>query len=39
MEKIGVNVCPSGIANNIEAALIVASEIASYTRIIRPSIK
>ena len=37
MEKIGVNVCPSGIANNIVEALNVGSEIASFPRIIRPA--
>ncbi len=37
MEKIGVKVCPSGIANNLEEALNVGSEIASFPRIIRPA--
>ncbi len=37
MKKIGVKVCPSGIANNLEEALKVGSEIASFPRIIRPA--
>jgi carbamoyl-phosphate synthase large subunit len=37
MEKIGVPVCPSGIANNIEEARSIAVEIGSYPLIIRPA--
>ncbi|WP_413293891.1 carbamoyl-phosphate synthase large subunit [Prochlorococcus sp. MIT 0603] len=37
MEKIGVNVCPSGIANNLEEALQVGANISSFPRIIRPA--
>ncbi|WP_269622991.1 carbamoyl-phosphate synthase large subunit [Prochlorococcus marinus] len=37
MEKIGVNVCPSGIACDIEEAKIVGSNIHSFPRIIRPA--
>ncbi|AAP99941.1 MULTISPECIES: carbamoyl-phosphate synthase large subunit [Prochlorococcus] len=37
MEKIGVNVCPSGIACNIEEAINVGSNIESFPRIIRPA--
>ncbi len=37
MEKIGVKVCPSGIASTIEEAEKVGSEINSFPRIIRPA--
>ena len=37
MEKIGVPVCPSGIANNLEEARAIAVEIGSYPLIIRPA--
>jgi carbamoyl-phosphate synthase large subunit len=37
MEKIGVPVCPSGIANNIEEARSIATEIGLYPLIIRPA--
>ncbi|EDY39425.1 carbamoyl-phosphate synthase, large subunit [Cyanobium sp. PCC 7001] len=37
MEKIGVAVCPSGIANNLEEAEAVGDAIGSYPRIIRPA--
>ncbi len=37
MEKIGVKVCPSGIACSINEALKVGSEISSFPRIIRPA--
>ncbi|MBP0019076.1 MAG: carbamoyl-phosphate synthase large subunit [Cyanobacteria bacterium SBLK] len=37
MEKIGVGVCPSGIANNLEEARTIAKEIGSYPLIIRPA--
>ncbi len=37
MEKIGVNVCPSGIACSIDEAIKVGSQIASFPRIIRPA--
>jgi carbamoyl-phosphate synthase large subunit len=37
MEKIGVPVCPSGIAKNLEEAKAVAEEIGSYPLIIRPA--
>ena len=37
MEKIGVPMCPSGIANNLEEAKEIAKEIGSYPLIIRPA--
>ena len=37
MEKIGVPMCPSGIANNLEEAKLIAIEIGSYPLIIRPA--
>ncbi|MGL6338847.1 MAG: carbamoyl-phosphate synthase large subunit, partial [Waterburya sp.] len=37
MEKIGVPMCPSGIANNLEEARAIALEIGSYPLIIRPA--
>jgi carbamoyl-phosphate synthase large subunit len=37
MARIGVPVCPSGIANNIKEAMEVAHEIGSYPLIIRPA--
>ena len=37
MEKIGVPLCPSGIANNLEEAKAIAIEIGSYPLIIRPA--
>jgi carbamoyl-phosphate synthase large subunit len=37
MAKIGVPVCPSGIANNITEARTIAHEIGSYPLIIRPA--
>ncbi|MDJ0687760.1 MAG: carbamoyl-phosphate synthase large subunit [Xenococcaceae cyanobacterium MO_188.B32] len=37
MAKIGVPVCPSGIANNLEEARQIATEIGSYPLIIRPA--
>ncbi|GAB4243377.1 MAG: carbamoyl-phosphate synthase large subunit [Stanieria sp.] len=37
MAKIGVPVCPSGIANNIDEAKQIAQEIGSYPLIIRPA--
>ncbi len=37
MARIGVPVCPSGIANNWESAKAVAEEIGSYPLIIRPA--
>lgn len=37
MEKIGVPVCPSGIANNLEEAKAIAHQIGSYPLIIRPA--
>ena len=36
MERIGVHVCPSGIASNLEEAESVGTSISSYPRIIRP---
>ena len=36
MERIGVAVCPSGIANSLEEARRVGEAIGSYPRIIRP---
>jgi len=37
MEKINVNVCPSGIASNLTEAKEVSKEINSYPLIIRPA--
>jgi carbamoyl-phosphate synthase large subunit len=37
MEKIGVPVCPSGVASNLEEAKAIAIEIGSYPLIIRPA--
>ena len=37
MNRIGVPVCPSGIANNIDEAKAIAIEIGSYPLIIRPA--
>ena len=37
MERIGVAVCPSGIANTLEEAEAVGEAIGSYPRIIRPA--
>lgn len=37
MEKIGVPMCPSGIANSLEEAKAIAREIDSYPLIIRPA--
>jgi carbamoyl-phosphate synthase large subunit len=37
MERIGVPMCPSGIANNLEEAKAIAKEIGSYPLIIRPA--
>ena len=37
MEKIGVPMCPSGIANNLAEAKKIAIEIGSYPLIIRPA--
>jgi len=37
MEKINVNVCPSGIASNVDEALVVSKKISSYPLIIRPA--
>jgi carbamoyl-phosphate synthase large subunit len=37
MERIGVSVCPSGIANSLEAAEIVGEAIGTYPRVIRPA--
>ncbi len=37
MERIGVAVCPSGIASSLEEAERVGEEIGSYPRIIRPA--
>ncbi|WP_069475206.1 carbamoyl-phosphate synthase large subunit [Microcystis aeruginosa] len=37
MEKIGVPVCPSGIANNLEEAKAIGYQIGSYPLIIRPA--
>jgi carbamoyl-phosphate synthase large subunit len=37
MAKIGVPVCPSGIANNLEEAKAIAHEIGIYPLIIRPA--
>ncbi len=37
MEKINVNVCPSGIASNLDEAMEVLKKISSYPLIIRPA--
>ncbi len=37
MEKINVNVCPSGIASNLDEAINVSKKISSYPLIIRPA--
>ncbi len=37
MNRIGVNVCPSGIASSIEEAIAVGKEIETFPRIIRPA--
>ena len=37
MERIGVHVCPSGIASNLDEAESVGASINSYPRIIRPA--
>lgn len=37
MAKIGVPVCPSGIASNLDEAKAIAAEIGSYPLIIRPA--
>ncbi|ABX08873.1 carbamoyl-phosphate synthase large subunit [Prochlorococcus marinus] len=37
MKNIGVNVCPSGIASNIEESLSVGNTISTFPRIIRPA--
>ncbi|TCD57333.1 carbamoyl-phosphate synthase large subunit [Synechococcus sp. BS55D] len=37
MERIGVKVCPSGIASSLEEADAVGAAIGSYPRIIRPA--
>jgi len=37
MEKINVNVCPSGIASNLDEAMEVSKKISSYPLIIRPA--
>ena len=37
MENINVNVCPSGIASNLDEAIEVSKKISSYPLIIRPA--
>jgi carbamoyl-phosphate synthase large subunit len=37
MGRIGVGVCPSGIANNLEEAKAIAQQIGTYPLIIRPA--
>jgi carbamoyl-phosphate synthase large subunit len=37
MERIGVGVCPSGIASNLDEAKAIAKQIGSYPLIIRPA--
>ncbi len=37
MQRIGVDVCPSGIASSIEESIKVGNEIGSFPRIIRPA--
>ncbi|MEO0868258.1 MAG: carbamoyl-phosphate synthase large subunit, partial [Cyanobacteria bacterium J06642_11] len=37
MERIGVGVCPSGLAETMDQAEVIANEIGSYPLIIRPA--
>ena len=37
MARIGVAVCPSGVANNIDESKVIAQQIGSYPLIIRPA--
>ncbi|BEV36496.1 carbamoyl-phosphate synthase large subunit [Synechococcus sp. M16CYN] len=37
MERIGVNVCPSGIASTLDEAEVVGADIGGFPRIIRPA--
>ncbi|MBW4523490.1 MAG: carbamoyl-phosphate synthase large subunit [Scytolyngbya sp. HA4215-MV1] len=37
MERIGVAVCPSGLANTLEEARVIGHQIGSYPLIIRPA--
>lgn len=37
MERIGVGVCPSGLANTMDEAKAIAAQIGSYPLIIRPA--
>ncbi|MBV8885890.1 MAG: carbamoyl-phosphate synthase large subunit, partial [Chroococcidiopsidaceae cyanobacterium CP_BM_RX_35] len=37
MERIGVDMCPSGIASNVDEAKAIAQEIGTYPLIIRPA--
>lgn len=37
MERIGVKVCPSGLAENMDEAKAIAAQIGSYPLIIRPA--
>ena len=37
MARIGIGVCPSGIANNLDEAKAIADQIGSYPLIIRPA--
>jgi carbamoyl-phosphate synthase large subunit len=37
MNRIGIPVCPSGIANNLDEAKVIATEIGTYPLIIRPA--
>ena len=37
MKNIGVDVCPSGIASNLQEAEVVGNEISSFPKIIRPA--
>jgi carbamoyl-phosphate synthase large subunit len=37
MDKIGVNVCPSGTASSLKEAKVIADRIGSYPLIIRPA--
>ncbi len=37
MNNIGINVCPSGIASNLQEAVIVGKKISSFPKIIRPA--
>lgn len=37
MERIGIGVCPSGLANTLEDARLISQQIGSYPLIVRPA--